>query len=438
MSRVVITGMGAISPLGLTAGQMWAGILEGKCGASPIKTFDPGVYPCQIAGQTPEFKTANFVPKSHRKAVKLMARDIELAVIAAKEAVESSGLITKGIDETKVSIDPTRVAVDIGAGFMCCELPEIGPAIARSITDGKFDIHKWGKEGIEAITPLWLLKYLPNMLACHISIIHDLQGPSNTITCAEVSSHIAIAEAMQMIQRGWVDIALGGGGEAKVTPMSILRQIIFSRAACGENLDPATACRPFDAQAKGSIFGEGAGIVVLESLESAQKRGAKIFAELIGTGQSHSLNHGYKNLEPDGKGLQIAIEQAMAQAHVNPDELDMIIPCGTGIAVDDLAESRAINAALGSAGAKIPVLPTKSMLTHTSAASGVLDMIVAISAMKESIIPAARNCNSKAAGINLNINTKPQNRQIRHTLCCGYTYGGQTAALVLKNFAGDK
>jgi 3-oxoacyl-[acyl-carrier-protein] synthase II len=433
--QVVITGMGAVSPLGLTVKDLWAGLCEGKCGISAIKAFDPVEFPCKLAGQLPEsFKVQNYVSKSYRKSVKLMARDIELAVAAAKEAFESSGLITKGIDETRINVDPARMAIDLGAGLMSCDLAEIGPAIEKSIMDGRFDVRKWGKVGIESITPLWLLKYLPNMLACHIGIIHDIQGPSNTITCAEVASLLAMAEAMQIIQRGAADIAVAGGGEAKVNAMSIMRQCLMGRAATRYNQTPDTACRPFDTDADGSVFGEAAGILVLESLEHAKKRNAKIYGELAGAGQSQSLNTHYEHLESDGKAIQIAIEQAMGQAGISASELDLILPHGTGIPSDDAAEARGIINALGKAGSQIPVLPTKSMLSNTSAASGALDTIVALCAIAEGKIPAAKNCTKKAAGCDLNILAAPQQRNIRYALCCGYTYGGQTAAVVVKNW----
>jgi 3-oxoacyl-[acyl-carrier-protein] synthase II len=434
-TQVVITGMGAVSPLGLTVKDLWAGLCEGKSGISKIAAFDPVEFPCKLAGQlSATFKVQNYVPKSYRKSVKLMARDIELAVAAAKEAIESSGLITKGIDETKINVDPKRMAIDFGAPLMCCDLPEIGPAIEKSITNDTFDIHKWGRDGLEAMTPLWLLKYLPNMLPCHIGILHDIQGPSNTITCAEVASHLAMAEAMQIIQRGDADIAIAGGGEAKVNAMSIARQCIIGRAATRYNDTPEMACRPFDAEADGSIFGEGAAIIVLESLDNAQKRNAKIYGEIAGTGHSQSLCANYEHLESDGKAIQIAIEQAMAEAGIDASKLDLILPHGTGIPADDAAEAKGILAALGKAGSQIPVLPTKSMLSNTSAASGTMDTIVALCAMADSTIPAAKNCTTKAAGCDLNIVSAAQQRQIRYALCCGYTYGGQTAALVIKNW----
>ncbi len=433
-ARVVITGFGAVSPLGLTAKDMWAGLCAGQCGISKITAFDPTGFACQIAGQVPDYRIQNYVSKSYRKAAKLMCRDIELAVIAANEAIAGSGLITKGIDPENVNVNPQRFAINLGAGFISCDLVELAPAAAASNTDDNFDIRKWGNQGIELVPPLWLLKYLPNMLACHISIIHDIQGPSNSITCGEAGAHIAISEAAQIIQRGGSDIALAGGAETKANPMNITRQCLLKRATTENNHDPASACRPFDADAKGSVFGEGAGIVVLESLDNAQRRGAKIYAEVAGTGLSNSINPAYEHLEPDGKGIQIAIERAITEAQIEPGQLDLIIPHGIGIPQDDLAEAKPIQAVLGKDAAATPVWPTKSMLSNTAAACGALDVVAAICAMTEGRIPAAKNCDRKADGCNLNIVKETIQKEISYALCCSYTFGGQTAAIVLKKF----
>ena len=428
---VVITGLGATTPLGLTTEQTWDGLCHQRCGIGPIEAFDPAGFTCKIAGQVPKFKIRDYVSKSLRKMTKLMSRDIELAILAAQQAFQSSGLITKAIDEENININPTRTAINIGAGLISCDLVELAPAVAKSITDGKFDIRKWGKDGLEAVTPLWLLKYLPNMLACHIGIIHDLQGPSNTITCAEAAGQLAIGEAMQIIARGDADVALAGGGESKVNPIVMLRQCLTKRAT-ENNAEPEKSCRPFDANASGSVFGEAAAMVILENIEIAKKRGAKIYAEIAGFGQSNSLNPEYEKLEADGKGLQIAIEKAIDAAGIKPDELDLIIPHGTAIPDDDKAEATALQNVLGDAVEKVPIFPTKSMLSNTGAAAGALDVVIAALAINESKIPAAKNCNKKADWCKLNINTTEQNKDIRYALCCSYTYGGQTAAIVLK------
>ena len=435
--RVVITGIGAFTPLGINASEMWDALTTGRSGIATIKAFNPVGFTCRVAGEVSSYKIRKHVPKYHRKATKLMSRDIELSVIAANEAVADAGLITKATDPDNATADPRRFAINIGAGLISCDLVELSHSVAVSSVDTKFDIQKWGKEGLEALTPLWLLKYLPNMLACHIGIIHDIQGPSNSITCGESSAYLAIAEAAQVIDRGCADIALAGGCEAKVNPIVMIRQCLLKRATSQGNDDPKKACRPFDADATGAVFGEGAGMVILEELEHATNRGAKIYAELIGTGASNSLNTAYEHLEPDGRGVQIAIEQAMAEAGIQADDLDLIIPCGTGIPEDDAAEATGIASALGPAVENIPALPIKSLMSHTGAAAGALDTIAALMAMQQAKIPPAANCDNKAKGCKLNVSTKEQDRNIRHALCCGYSFGGQTAALVFKNYEGQ-
>jgi 3-oxoacyl-[acyl-carrier-protein] synthase II len=398
-----------------------------------IKAFDPAGFACKLAGQVPDFKIRDHVPKTHRKATKMMCRDIELAVVAANEALKDSGIVTKASDEENINVDPTRFAINLGAGLISCDLVELAPAIAKSLTDGNFDIKKWGEDGLQMVTPLWLLKYLPNMLACHVGIIHDIQGPSNTITCAEASAHIAIAEAAQIIARDAADIALAGAAEAKVNPIVMIRQNLIGRTTSQHNEDPDAACRPFDADAAGSVFGEAAGIIVLESLDNAQQRGAEIYAEIAGTGQSNNINPQFEKLEPNGEGIRIAIEKALEDAEIEPEDLDLIIPHGTGVLTDDQAEAAAIEAALGSAITDIPVWPTKSMLSTTGAASGAVDVIAASCAMKNKTIPAAKNCDNKASSCQLNIANQPQQKELRYVLCISYTYGSQAAAVVLKH-----
>jgi len=429
---VVITGIGALSPLGKTAADLWDGLCAGRCGIGPIEAFDPSGFTCQIAGEVSDFKVRDYVPKAVRKSTKLMSRDIELSIAAAKDAFEDAGIVTKASGGGEINIVPERTAVIFGAGLISCDLVELAPAVSAAVTDGKFDFKKWGKDGLEKVTPLWLLKYLPNMLSCHVGIIHDIRGPSNTLTCAEAGGHLAISEARDIIARGDSDIALAGGTEAKVNPIVMIRQMLLKRTTSEYNDRPEYACRPFDAKASGSVFGEAAGVVVLENLERAKGRSAKIYAEIIGTGESNNINPQYEYLESNGKGIQIAIEKALAEAGIEPADIDLIIPHGTAIAADDLAESRAIKVALGDAAKEIPVFPTKSMLSNTGAAAGAIDVIAAVCAMRDGKIPAAKNCDSIAQGCDFNIVTEPIEKEIRYALCCSYTYGGQTAAIILK------
>lgn len=431
--RVVITAVGAVSPLGLTSGQMWEGLLQGRCGIGRIRAFDPVKMPCQIAGEVPEYNIRDYVPKAYRKAAKLMCRDIELSVIASDEAVRVSGLVTKAIDPEHPTLPSERTGIDFASGIISCELPEIAPSVAVSAENGQFDMKKWGREGIPTVTPLWLLKYLPNMLACHIGIIHDIQGPSNTITCGEVSSHIAVSEGAEMIQRGHADIVLAGGGEAKVNPLLMVRQCLLKRSTFSGNHNPQAACRPFDAKADGSVFGEGAGVLILEDLDFAQKRGATILAEYAGGASSASDTDDYIHLK-NGEGLEIAIRQALEEACVRPEELDLIIPHGTAIPSDDRIEAAVLEKILGSAVSRVPVWPLKGQLSHAGSAAGALDMAAAVLAIQNQTIGAAFNLETPLDGCRLLFPKKAAAHSVRTVLCCGYSFGGQTAAVVLKRY----
>ena len=272
MRRVVITGVGAVSPPGVGTAPFWNALLEAKSSVTALTRFDPSAFAARVAGVVPPFKTTDFVPRSYRKSTKIMARDIELAVVAADFAVRDAKLLTKGVAESPTSAelaaqgwfkpDPTRMGCNIGAGLLCADLNELTAALAEARNpDNSFNFIAWGKaadpakpSGMENLTPLWLLKYLPNMLSCHVSIIHDTQGPSNTITCAQASAGLAMAEATRTIQRGQADLALVGGCESKVHPMALMRWSILNRLNGTSNDNPAAACRPYDQNAAGCVL----------------------------------------------------------------------------------------------------------------------------------------------------------------------------------------
>ena len=285
--RVVITGIGIVSPLGVGAKAHWAALCAGTVGVNRITAFDPSGFASQVGGQAPPFKVGQFIPKDYRKRINVMARDIELAVVAADDAVRDAGLHTRGCLEKptdKPDVDGSRFGCNIGAGLISVDLNELTSAMATSKDGDRLDLAQWGTVGMQQLTPLWLLKYLPNMLACHVTIIHELKGPSNTITCGDASSHLAIGEAFRTIQRGDADLAVCGGAETKVQPMGLMRQILLDRVTTQHNDDPAAAVRPFDAAAAGTAVGEGGGLFVLEEHGRAVARGATIYAEVVGFG----------------------------------------------------------------------------------------------------------------------------------------------------------
>ena len=288
--RVVVTGLSAVGPPGIGKGAVWDGLLSGQSYVGPIQAFDASSFDCSIGSEIKDFSCRDFVPKSYRKAVKVMARDIQLAVAAADTAVRDAGLKTKGIDGDGYEIEPARLGCNIGAGLISCDLTEMAGAVQYAMDEqGRFSIEKWGEEGMTHLTPLWLLKYLPNMLACHVTIVHDAQGPSNTITCAEASSHLAVGEAFGTIARGAATACLCGGVESKINPMSLMRQTLFERLTTQSNDDPPAAVRPFDASASGTVVSEGGGVLVLEDLDVQNQADGSLLRELENVEVSDNL-----------------------------------------------------------------------------------------------------------------------------------------------------
>jgi 3-oxoacyl-[acyl-carrier-protein] synthase II len=429
MRRVVITGIGIISPIGIGARLFWENLLAGKSGIRRIEQFDPSGFPSQIAGEVPPYKIGDFVPKSYRKATKVMARDIELAVAAADDAFKDSGLKTRAHSE-QPTINPKRFGCNIGAGLISTDLNELTGAMHVAREGNHLDMKKWGRDGMNQLTPLWLLKYLPNMLACHVTIIHELMGPSNTITCADASSHLAIGEAFRTIQRGDADLAICGGAESKVSPMALVRQTLLKRVTEQHNDSPAEAVRPFDADATGLAVAEGGGLLILEEYEQAQARGAKIYAELVGFGASQDT---YKVNEPSptGHSYAKAIGKALADANIPPAGVDLLVPHGLGIASHDRAELTGLYQVFGGGLGRLPLAPIKAQIGNLAAGSGV-DAAAAVLALHAGKIPPAINTRKTLDGQQLNVSRETRDAKLNVTVSSVYSLGGQNAALVFK------
>ena len=432
MRRVVITGIGVISPIGIGAKSFWDNLLAGKVGVRRISLYDPAGFPCQIAGEVPAYKIGDYVPKSYRKATKVMARDIELAVVAADDAFKDAGLKSKAYTDTP-EINPTRFGCNIGAGLISVDLNELTSPMTKARDDqnpNKLDLKKWGREGMGELTPLWLLKYLPNMLACHVTIIHELKGPSNTITCADASSHLAIGEAFRTIQRGAADLAICGGAETKVVPMNHMRQILLKRVTETHNDSPETAVRPFDADADGTASAEGGGLFILEEYEHAKKRGAKVYAELVGFGASQDT-YSVTQPEPTGHSYGRAVQKALADANLPPNAVDLMVPCGLGIPTHDRAELNGLHAVFGHGLGRIPMAPIKAQTGNLAAGSGV-DAAAAVLALHHGKIPPAVNTRKVRDGVALNVKPEVRDADLKVTVSSVYSLGGQNAALVFR------
>jgi 3-oxoacyl-[acyl-carrier-protein] synthase II len=440
--RVVITGLGPVTPLGIGVSAFWNALLERRCGIRRLRAFDPSRFESQIGGEIDGLTINDYVPKGYRKAAKIMARDIVLAVAAAHQAVRDARLRTRclverGEDEGNPTVDSTRFGANIGAGLICADLPEIAEALHGASDSGQFSFARWGNEGMNNLTPLWLLKFLPNMLACHVTIVHDAQGPSNTITCGEASSHLAIGEAFRTVARGAADVCICGGAESKDNPMALVRQALGGRLS-RRNETPERACRPFAADRDGTAVSEGGGLVILEELDHARRRGARIYAELAGFGAAHDAHRAAQPSapHPEGRGTAVALRKALADAGITPPQVDMVATAAAGLREHDVAEAKAIRATLGERTEQVRVMNIKAGLGNNGAGSGALDFIGAVLAVHYGAIPPAFNSGppDPQCGLHL-VTTGPVDADIEHAVSIAYALGGaQNAALVIRRF----
>lgn len=440
--RVVITGLGVATPVGIGIDETFDALVEKKSGIRRIEAFDPSKFTSQVGGEIAEVNVKDYVPKGYRKATKVMARDIELAVIAAYHAIKDGGLKSKCLvdrgEADAVDIDSTRFGANIGAGLICADLSELAEALGEAVENRQdvgsrqFSLKQWG-EKMQNLTPLWLLKFLPNMLACHVTIVHDCQAPSNTITCAEASSHLAIGEGFRTIQRGAADICICGGAESKVNPMGLMRPGLWNRVATNRNDDPTKASRPFDADRSGMVIAEGAGLLILESLDHAKARGAKIYGEVCGFGASQNASH-WREPQADGRALHLAAQKALADAGVTANEIDVVNPFGVATKQHDGGEAAAIRGLLGNRAKTVPIIATKGAIGNNGAGSGAIDIAVLVKAMERGVAPPSLNTDKidPACGINV-IQNDPVDLRAKTALTfAGAMSGGQTGALVIR------
>lgn len=460
--RVVITGVGAVSALGVGVKALWDGLCAGVCGLEGARLFDASGFPTKLAGEvkgadgTPGgFSAKDYVPKSYRKAVKVMARDTDLAVAAAKLAIEDAGLVTRGTldgapGQTTYSGD--RVGCQIGAGLINAETDELSAALATATNErGEFEYWRWGTiaterhptgtGGMNNLQPLWMLKYLPNMLACHVTIIHGCEGPSNTITCAEASVLLSVGEGMRVIQRDAADVCFSGGAESKTNLMGTLRWTLLKHLApCEAGADAKSVVRPYDTAATGTVLGEGGGMFVIEEMSKAAARGAKVYCELAGFGASHSPPPGYEairtrsRLSDDEKphdGIAYAIENALADAKVAAAEIDAIVPYASGIAHADANEAAALRQVFGARLKDIPLITVVPNAGVTVAGTGGLQLAAAAMAVREQRLPARIHAGACPSDLQAGpVAARPAN--LRCVLVLTSALGGQNAAVVVK------
>jgi 3-oxoacyl-[acyl-carrier-protein] synthase II len=378
--RVVVTGLGVVSPLGNSVSELWDGLTSGRSGVTPLAVLpilnDLVTYGGQcekFTGEIDDFgELDKEIKKSIRKALKVMCRETIMAVASAQQAIADAKAVPG-------AVDPDRCGIVYGSDYMLSPPDDFASAMIKcGASEGRFSYEDWGSKGLGDMNPLWMLKYLPNMPASHIAILNDLRGPNNSLTLREVSSVMAIREAMQTIQRGHADLMVAGSTGTRIHPFKTVHAVQSEQLASA-SCDPAEASRPFDANRTGMVVGEGAGAIVLEEFESAQKRGATIYAELIGSGSSVVVDPHLKANR--AKALANSAIAAIQEAKLAPSELGHINAHGLATRDGDAEEAAAIAEVLGDAAPGVPVAAAKSYFGNLGAGSGVVEFAASVLAL---------------------------------------------------------
>ena len=423
--RVVVSAMGILSPVGIGLEAFWSALREGRSGIGPITLFDTTDFDTHIAGEVTDFQPKKLIKQ--RKALKVMARDIQLAVAAGQLAMDQ---VDRG------AVDSTRFGVSLGAGLITADLNELGPSLLASLDEqsGEFLLSRFGGEGLKNLFPLWLLKYLPNMLGCHMAIIHDAQGPNNSITTGSVASTQAIGEAVRIIERGSADCMLCGGAESRLTPLNLVRYQLLGKLS-RRNSEGERASRPFDASRDGLVVGEGGGVFFAESLDQANERSAEPIAEILGyatcTGASKPPTD-----DMNGDGVALSIAKALADAGIDAGEVSFIVSSASGLPKEDATEWQGIQKALGDRAASIPVTSIRSMVGHLASGAGALDFAAACVVARDGILPPTLNFEAGDPGFELNVATGAAAEVGPVGLVVTLGDYSQAASIVVKRFEG--
>lgn len=426
MRRVVVTGIGIVSPNGIGRKAFSEAIVEGRSGVGLIESFDTSGQTIKIAGEVKGFDVSPYLGE-HRKNLKVMSRAVQFAVAAGALAVEDAGL-----DRSK--LDPERFGVCMGTGITPMDVAELVGPISKAIgQDGSFDVGRFAVAQAESIFPLWLLKHLPNMAAAHLSILHHAMGPNNTIVTACAAGTQAVGEAFRLIRRGDADIMLAGGCDSRLDPLMMVAYQAM-KAVSVSTRPPSQVSRPFDGQRDGFVLGEGAAVLILESLTRAKRRKATIYAEVTGYGSSFDA-YGITRPEPEGKGAALAMRAALREARMDPADIDYINAHGTSTRLNDLMETVAVKRVFGHRAAKIPMSSQKSMVGHLIGASGALEAAATALSLERGVIPPTINQETPDPDCDLDyVPNTAREIPVRTAISNSFGFGGQNASLVMTRF----
>jgi 3-oxoacyl-[acyl-carrier-protein] synthase II len=421
--------LGVVAPNGIGKEAFWSACLRGASAVGPIRSFDAGGHAVKVAAEVPAFDINPFLPPALRKAAKIMSRAMRFAVAAAALGIKDSEL-------QLARANPERVGVVMGTGLIPMDVAEIAPILWESCNaDGQLEPTRLGQRGQNALFPLWILKHLPNMVAAHISLALNAQGPNSTITTACAAGTQAVGEAFRLIARDDADIMLAGGADSRIDPLMLLAYTALGALSVANRL-PAEVSRPFDGGRDGFVMGEGAGVLVLEELEHARQRGASVYAEVLGLGSSFDA-YSITKPEPEARGAVRAIESALREARVDPADVDYINAHGTSTRLNDLMETMAVKRVFGEGARALPLSSIKSMVGHLIGAAGAVEAVALALTLRHGVLPPTINQTQPDPGCDLDyVPNCARELPVRTAVSTSFGFGGQNAALVMRRFSG--
>ena len=417
LKRVVVTGLGAITPVGNNPEETWKNLLDGVSGAAPITHFDASKFKTQFACEVKGFNANDYID---RKEARKMDRYAQLAIASAVQAVDDSKMDLETVDKNRIG-----VVFGVGIGGIKTFQDEVGYYATHVENGPKFN-------------PFFIPKMISDLAAGHISIRYGFHGPNFATTSACASSTNALADAFNLIRLGKADAIVAGGAEAAICECGV-GGFNAMHALSTRNDDPEHASRPFSASRDGFIMGEGAGCLILEELEHAKARGAKIYAEMVGEGMSADAYH-ITASHPEGLGACLVMKNALEDAGMKPEDIDYINVHGTSTPVGDISEVKAIQQLFGEHAYKLNISSTKSMTGHLLGAAGAVEALVSVLSVKNDIVPPTINHNEddKDENIDYNLNftfNKAQKRTVRAALSNTFGFGGHNACVIFKKYA---
>jgi 3-oxoacyl-[acyl-carrier-protein] synthase II len=372
--QAVITGIGVISPLATGRGPLWQAIEGGEGCVRPLQIFDNGTLPIHIGAEVLDFAPQKLIKQ--RKSIKLMCREVAMGVAVAELAVSDASLDT-------ANIDSSRFGVIYGSEMLYGPTEELHDLFRASMVEQKFNIHRFGDSIATQLFPLWLLKYLPNMAACHVGIAHQACGPNNTVVQGDASGLLALIEAVTAIERGWADVMIVGGCGNRLNPA--MNVYVSHDRTTGEHPEPDRASRPFDAQRTGQVLGEGAAALIVETREHAIARGATILGEVAGFGRAFEARQA--DGEYTGQQLERVLRQALQTAELSANHIDHVNADGISNLIDDRREAQAIHRVFDD----VPVTALKSYFGNLGASVGLVELAISLIGMQVGSIAPTRN-----------------------------------------------